>query len=131
MVVRAKTCGRDCCNSTLHGPTLGLPFGAAAIQHCDLAVAKGTEHPPDTAGAGQLAAIVGDNHVIVTDTHGAHRIGEGLGFGKHMRQTAVGRADHIDVEALGAGNMACHVFRIRIAVFSRQIEGAIQNFDLL
>jgi hypothetical protein len=54
----------------------GLPFGQAAIQHRNLVMAHGAQHPPDAGGGKQSGPVIDHHHVAIADSQRAEVAGE-------------------------------------------------------
>jgi hypothetical protein len=90
--------------------SLGLPFLEAAVQHADVLMAHGAEHPPHARGRVEAFAVVGHDLHAVADAHLLHAAGEQLRGGEHVRQGRGLVGDIVDVEEERARDVLGEVF---------------------
>ncbi len=82
----------------VEGQAGGGPGGDAAVEDAHLGMAEVAEHPPGAGRGDVVALVVADHRAVGADALGAHRGGEGLGFGQGMAPSAAGRRGQLGVE---------------------------------
>ena len=83
----------------------GAPGVEAAIEHGDIAMAHGAEHPPDARGCEEAVLVVADHAMAIAEAEPADARGKLLRRRQHVGQGAVGVGDIVDVEEARAGNV--------------------------
>ncbi len=78
-------------------------------------MAEDLEHPPGAGRGEQTCLIVADHPLAIADAKPAHARGEFLRAWQHVGQGALGIRNLVDIEELGAGNMAFEEFGAGIA----------------
>jgi Right handed beta helix region len=103
------------------------PRRQAAVEDADVAGAEHGEHPPHPRRREEPGAVVHDDRHVLGDAERAHRGGERLGGGQHVRQRGIGVPHRVDVDADRARDVPGPVLRLRIAVHRRQVPRTVDD----
>jgi hypothetical protein len=113
----------------LRRPSLGEPFGQTAVEHRDVVVPHGAEHPPHPAGAEQAGGVVGHNPVGAGNAEPADGVGEDRGRRQHVRQIARLLGDGVDIEEHRAGDVAFEKLGPPVAAGGRHVPRRVDHAD--
>src|SRR5271166_6692686 len=106
-------------------PSLGLPFGQAAIEDRDLMMPVKAQHPPGAPSRRQTDTVIDDDPVTVADTECGDLARKEIGGRDHVRQTRAGLRYVVDIEKHSTRDVALVEVLTRGRGNARQFEGRI------